>query len=173
VKKQLLLGCGRSRAKRMHVDHELEWGELVTLDHNPEVLPDVVHDLEKMPLPFNDNEFDELHAYGVLEHLGDQGDYKLFFAQFSDFHRILKPGGLLLAIVPSFNAVHQWGDPSHRRVINDVTLSFLSQAVYSQCGTTMMTDFRDIYKADFKPVWMQDQDGLLSFVLKANKAAEA
>jgi len=45
--------------------------------------------------------FDEVHAYEVLEHLGRQGDYRSFFATFANIYRVLVPGGLLLATVPS------------------------------------------------------------------------
>jgi SAM-dependent methyltransferase len=153
----------------MHINGETEWQELVTLDRNPDCKPDVVHDLEYLPYPFQDNEFDEIHAYGVLEHLSDQGDYKSFFAQFSEFYRILKPEGLLFAIVPNDMHAQQWGDPSHRRAINAVTLEFLNQANYEQCGQTLMTDFRDCYKANFILGWNQTDPDLYQFVLQAVK----
>lgn len=170
MKKSLLIGCGHSRIKRAWMGDETAWsGELVTLDTNKDCKPDVIHDLEALPYPFEDNTFDEIHAYGVLEHLSDQGDHKAFFAQFQELWRILKPGGFLLAIVPSEKSVQQWGDPSHRRVINMITLAFLSQDNYKQCGQTMMTDFRDIYKGDFTVAWHQDDGELLSFVLSPIK----
>ena len=171
MKKQLLIGCGHSREKRMYVSDAKEWEELVTLDHSADCNPDVLHDLETLPYPFADNSFDEIHAYGVLEHLSDQGDYKSFFAQFTEFHRMLKPDGLLLAIVPSEKTNQQWGDPSHRRVINVVTLAFLAQKSYEECGKTLMTDFRSIYKADFAYMWGKDEEseGLMYFILKAIK----
>ena len=169
MKKQLLIGCGLSREKRIRIGNELEWDELVTLDRNPDCKPDVLHNLESLPLPFEDNSFDEIHAYGVLEHLGVQGDYKTFFDQFSEFYRILKPGGSLLAIVPNDKHAQQWGDPSHSRAINLITLAFLSQDSYKQCGQTMMTDFREYYKADFTLAWTQTTDELLYFIIQTVK----
>lgn len=170
MKKNLLIGCGHSRVKRVWIGDQTQWeGELVTLDMSPECKPDVLHDLEVLPLPFEDNSFDEIHAYGVLEHLSEQGDHKSFFAQFDEFYRILKPSGFLLAVVPNEQSVQQWGDPSHRRVINMITLAFLSQDNYKQCGQTMMTDFRSIYKGDFKLAWHQFSEDLLNFVLQPIK----
>jgi hypothetical protein len=32
---------------------------------------DVVHDLNTFPYPFRDNEFDEILAYSILEHVDD------------------------------------------------------------------------------------------------------
>lgn len=168
-KKQLLIGCGSSREKRMTCDGNYEWGELVTLDNNAHHKPDVVWDLMDMPLPFMGREFDEIHAYEVLEHLGQQGDYKLFFKQFSEFHRILKPDGHLLATVPSKDSPWALGDPSHSRIITPEQLIFLRQSSYEQVGKTSMSDFRYIYKADFDIVYQAESDGCFYFILRAIK----
>jgi hypothetical protein len=43
-----------------------------------------------------------------------------------------------------------WGDPSHRRVINEGSFTFLDQTQYAkQVGKTAMTDFRSLWKGDF------------------------
>ena len=155
MQRELLIGCGSERTKRLTCDGSKDWSNLTTLDYNPDHKPDVVWDLMQAALPFEDNSFDEIHAYEVLEHIGPQGDYHLFFAQFTEFHRILKPNGYLVASVPHWASMWAWGDPSHSRIINEGTLAFLSQAEYvKQVGKTPMTDFRYLYKADFKTSWM-------------------
>ncbi len=167
VKKQLLLGCGNSREKLLYINGENEWGELTTLDFYPECNPDVVHDLMELPLPFEAESFDEIHTYEVLEHTGRQGDWRFFFAQFTEFWRILKPEGLLFAKCPSPKSVWAWGDPSHSRVMQKEQLVFLSQAEYeAQVGKTPMSDFRHVYKADFEIVWTFDNDLTFAFTLK-------
>jgi SAM-dependent methyltransferase len=126
--------------------------------------------LTELPLPFKSGEIDEVHAYHVLEHLRQQGDYQGFFADFSEYHRILKPDGLFFGIVPSWNDPWAWGDPSHRRVITLGSLVFLSQAEYEkQVGYTAMSDFRFCYKADFETLWTQESQGETRFILKAVK----
>ncbi|HLY46440.1 MAG TPA: methyltransferase domain-containing protein [Stellaceae bacterium] len=147
-----------------------QWDGLVTLDHNDDHKPDHIWDLEKIPLPFEENHFDEIHAYEVLEHTGAQGDWRFFFAQWSDFWRILKPDGLFHATVPMWNSIWAWGDPSHRRVINSGTLVFLSQAQYQrQVGKTPMSDFRFCYQADFEPVYHKETEHQYLFILRAKK----
>lgn len=167
---ELLIGCGSTRDKRVSLPGDEKWTDLVTLDINPDHHPDVLHDLTQLPLPFEDNQFSQIHAYEVLEHIGQQGDYKLFFAQFTELWRILKPGGHLMATVPSIKSPWAWGDPSHTRVILPQTLVFLSQAEYNkQVGVSAMSDFRYIYQADFEILMSQDNDVLHAFVLQAIK----
>lgn len=165
--KELLLGCGKDHRKLMTINDRPKWKDLTTLDFNESVKPDVVHDLCVLPYPFKDDEFDEIHAYEVLEHTGAQGDFRFFFSQWEEFHRILKPGGLFYATVPSWDKVGAFGDPGHTRVINEMSLSFLSQKNYGQEGP--MTDYRWCYKADFSVQVAQHQNGRFLFVLEAVK----
>jgi predicted SAM-dependent methyltransferase len=167
MKKELLIGCGSNHNKRLASDGTKDWSNLTTLDYNSDHKPDVVWDLMELPLPFPDQEFDEIHAYEVLEHLGQQGDYKLFFAQFSEFWRLLKPNGYFFATCPSRNSVWAYGDPSHTRIIQLGQLVFLSQNEYKkQVGKTPMSDFRNIYKADFEVVFQEDDGETIRFVLQ-------
>jgi len=58
---ELLLGCGGKRKKIMsRMGHE-EWTDLFTVDMNPDHKPDLVYDISKIPLPFEDNSADEIH----------------------------------------------------------------------------------------------------------------
>ena len=126
------------------------WLNLTTLDIDASCSPDVVYDLEKVPYPFQSDSFDEIHAYEVLEHIGMQGDYRTFFAQFYELWRILKPNGILLATVPDLHSRWAWGDPGHRRVITVDSLVFLRQESYrEQIGVTCLSDYRWIWKGDF------------------------
>ena len=167
---ELMIGAGSSRVKKLAINNRRDWHNLTTLDINPDHRPDVVWDLTQLPLPFADNQFDEIHAYEVLEHTGQQGDYKFFFAQFSELWRILKPGGLLIATCPSRHSPWAWGDPSHTRVIQPENFIFLDQAQYvAQVGKTAMSDFRYIYKADFSVAYSNDDNSTFAFALKAIK----
>ncbi|HEV2100238.1 MAG TPA: methyltransferase domain-containing protein [Stellaceae bacterium] len=163
---QLLIGCG---SRRVNLMRDGAWDRLVTLDINPDHRPDVEWDLSRLPLPFGDESFDEIHAYEVLEHVGRQGDYRFFFAQFGDFWRILRPGGLFVASVPMPGTGWAWGDPSHTRVISRESITFLIQPQYDQVGKTSMSDFRHIYREDFDLTADQEIDGTWVFALRAVK----
>lgn len=166
----LLLGCGSNHAKQMSVRGRTEWSGLVTLDFDDSHKPDVVHDIGKLPLPFADGTFDEIHAYEVLEHVGSPGDWRFFFDQWSDFWRILKPGGCVIGHSPDYRSPWAWGDPGHTRVITLESFTFLRQPNYSeQVGKSAMTDYRFCYKADFDIDCADSNGEHVFFVLRAVK----
>lgn len=168
----LLIGAGHSRELRM--DLQLHPGaQVTTLDINPLVAPDVVHDLDAITWPFNAGTFAEVHAYEVLEHLGRQGDAAAFFATFSEVWRVLEPDGYLCATCPSPRGVWAWGDPGHTRVIARESLVFLDQTEYARqldgARATSMSDYRGQYFADFTVVHSEDNGTTHQFVLRAVK----
>ena len=166
---ELLIGCGSNRERKLWVGDQKEWSNLVTLDYEARHKPDFVHDLH-LPLPFEDNTADSISAFEVLEHLGTQGDYKFFFWQFSDFWRVLKPGGVMLGTVPLPSSPWAWGDPSHTRVIPKESFTFLVQPQYdAQVGISPMSDFRSVYRADFDILHLADNGHCLEFGLQAVK----
>jgi hypothetical protein len=194
--RELLIGCGRARDRRVYppgVHVTTGWrGPLTTLDLNPNCGADLQCDLNAAPpwhaRPLRDpvtfemssDYWDEIHAYEVLEHLGQQGDAASFLAHFSELYRLLKPNGYLCATVPSVGSKWLWGDPSHRRVINECSLVFLDQEQYQaqidrrvSAGQppTNMSDFRDAlgYRADLKLVDQHDNRTTFTFILQAVK----
>ncbi len=173
---QLLLGAGNSKVKKLHGPDGPAWDGLVTLDIHSDYHPDVVFNLDSLQygdkLPFPDGHFSEIHAYEVLEHFGHQGNWKGWFAEWEEFHRLLEPGGSFFATVPRWDSMWAWGDPGHRRVISEGSLVFLSQAEYTKqlAVGSPMTDYRGLWKGDFETVWNQNLNAdTFGFALKAIK----
>ena len=192
---ELLLGCGFARKKLLALPGEPhEWKDLVTLDNNEACKPDLRCDLDYFDAfgcwliqhvftkrayectrdtghHIDDSQFDEVHAYEVLEHLGQQGDARSFFLCFENVWRVLKPGGHLFATVPSRYSAWLWGDPSHRRVICAESLAFLSQEVIAKnrAQGSAMSDFSALWTRDFKVLSAQDNHTSFIFCLQAIK----
>lgn len=168
MRRELLIGAGVSKKKRLRFDMvPAEFENVTTLDIVGDA--DVVHDLDVLPYPFEDNAFDEIHAYEVLEHCGRQGDWRFFFAQFQEFWRILKPDGYFVATVPTWDSPWAWADPGHRRIITSETISYLYQSHYEQVGKTNCADYRSVYTADFAPIGKHETDHQFGFVIQAKK----
>ena len=163
--RELLLGAGNRRLKHVYPQGGPQtFVNVTTLDIDPDCKPDLLWDLNQLPLPVLSNSFDEIHAYEVLEHLGTQGDWRGFFAEFAEYWRILKPSGILFGSCPDVTSRWAWGDPGHTRIIGPECLTFLSQAHYAaHVGKTPMTDYRSIYKADFELICNQIDEGTKTF----------
>lgn len=140
---------------------------ITTLDINPDTEPTYLHDLDKLPYPVESESADVIWASQVLEHCGRQGDWKFFFAQFSEFHRILKPEGLFVASVPAPGSAWVWADPGHTRTITPETLMFLDQNHYAtQVGVSPSSDYRSVWKGNLKTIWWNIDENHFTFVLR-------
>lgn len=167
-----------------------------TIDINPDCVPTWCHDLNIFPWPVNDGNcstppvfdreqpfysdsvqyvhaYDEIHAYEILEHLGQQGDFKAFFVCFAELWGALKPGGLLFASCPSWKSIWALGDPGHTRVISAASLVFLLRDQYARqidgplATRTAMTDYRAWLVGDWSLVAQRDDGESFRFVLRA------
>ena len=169
MSRALLLGAGNNRKLKMGVGLEPVPTDIVALDMDAATNPDILWDLEQRPWPVLDSDFDQVHAYEVLEHLGRQGDWRGFFDDFAEIYRILKPGGYLVFSCPLPESVWAWGDPGHTRIISIESLTFLDQDNYAQVGTTPMTDYRGYWRGNLKLVGSQKTTHNLFAILQAVK----
>lgn len=80
---KLVLGAGESRREGA-----------VHVDNNSVSEPDILHDLNQYPYPFDDNSIEHIEAFHILEHLEDP------FRTMRELHRILRPGAILHLKVP-------------------------------------------------------------------------
>jgi len=107
--KKLNLGCGED-VKEGYVNMDFLKLEGV----------DVVHDLNKFPWPFKENEFDELYTNHVLEHLDDLGKVM------TEIKRVCKPGSIINIRVPHFSCGVSYRDPTHKRLFSYFTWDYFT-----------------------------------------------
>lgn len=105
-KRILDIGCGRSKLVGA-----------TGLDQNNFEGVDIVANLEEQ-LPVSNEEFDLVFANQVLEHVSN------LLGLLSEIHRVLKPGGQLLAHVPYFRSSWAHVDPTHVRSFTLDTLDY-------------------------------------------------
>lgn len=79
---------------------------------------DLVHDLNRIPYPFEDNHFDEVHATHVIEHVDS------ILAVMEEIHRICKPGARVTIITPHYSDSISWQDPTHRWHLNSYSFDY-------------------------------------------------
>lgn len=90
------LGCGDKGIK-----------DAVNVDFRKTDAADVVHDLTVMPWPFKKNEFDNVIATDIIEHM------ILVFPFLDECWRIVKPGGKMFIRTTYFRAEQSYQDPTH------------------------------------------------------------
>jgi SAM-dependent methyltransferase len=103
----LNLGCGRKRR-----------AGAVNVDRTTRTSPDVVHDLDVRPWPFPDNEFAQIFAFDVLEHLHD------VVATMEELHRIARAGARVEITVPHFSSANAFTDPTHRHFFSRFSFDY-------------------------------------------------
>lgn len=83
--------------------------EAINLDRRRLPGIDVVHDLDVHPYPILDDQFVEILALDVFEHIAD------VVGAMDECWRLLKPGGQMIVRGPSVNSPNLWSDVTHRR----------------------------------------------------------
>lgn len=77
--------------------------------------PDVLHDLETFPYPWETNTVAEIILNHVLEHLGQTSE--IFIGIMKELYRISTPGASIRVAVPHPRSDDFLNDPTHVRVI--------------------------------------------------------
>jgi len=92
---------------------------------------DVIQELSDYPWKFKDNEFDEVYARFILEHLPDN------IKVMEEIWRISKPGAIIKIWVPHFSSDYCWGDIQHMRgytlISFDIFLESCPYNFYNKC----------------------------------------
>jgi SAM-dependent methyltransferase len=96
TKRKLNLGSGKSNIP-----------DALTVDRVAASNPDVVHDLDVFPWPFEDNSFESIYCFDVLEHLRD------IVKTMEEVHRISENGAHIHIATPHFSCANSYTDPTH------------------------------------------------------------
>ncbi|HVE68535.1 MAG TPA: class I SAM-dependent methyltransferase [Solirubrobacteraceae bacterium] len=106
--KVLDVGCGRSK-----------FPGAVGMDRLENTDADVIHELDVLPYPLDDNSFDLVIARHVLEHVAAPLDV------LAELHRVTRAGGEVSIISPHFASVTSWTDPTHRHHFSSRSFDYL------------------------------------------------
>lgn len=92
----------------------------INVDIVPDTHPDLVHDLNCRPWPFESSAFDEVRLYDVLEHLRD------VVTTMEETHRVCRDGATVRITVPHFSSPNAYTDPTHRHVFGYFSLHYFT-----------------------------------------------
>lgn len=109
------------RSERLNLGSGHAYDEAWTnLDITSDTNPDVVHDLNVLPWPFEDDRFVEVRAIDVIEHLDDA------LATLIELHRVCRNGARVMIVVPHFSSANAYTDPTHRRALGYFSLDVVT-----------------------------------------------
>jgi ubiquinone/menaquinone biosynthesis C-methylase UbiE len=103
--KILDVGCGSNKFKSPDPKDII-----IGMDYYNKDTVDVKHDVDKLPYPFKDNEFDIINCSHILEHVSD------LIKTMDELHRIAKPGAKIIIRMPHGSVSYAWGHPTHKRL---------------------------------------------------------
>jgi hypothetical protein len=106
---KLNLGCGFNKPKGY-----------IHVDMFEECQPDIIHNLESFPYPFEDNSIEEVLFNHSLEHIGQLPS--VFLKVIQEVYRISKGGAIIKINVPHPRHDDFVSDPTHVRPITPLTL---------------------------------------------------
>lgn len=90
------------------------------MDINPRTDADVIHDLDDLPYPFKDDEFDEVIGRHVIEHVRDP------MRVMAELHRITRAGGIVKLVAPHWTNPDWATDLTHRNHLNSYSFRNLT-----------------------------------------------
>lgn len=108
-RRTLNIGCGKKSL-----------AHAVNIDVSNAVSADLVLNLNHHPWPLPSNQFDEVLAYDVLEHLDD------VVAAMEEVHRVCRNGATVKITVPHFSSANAFTDPSHRHYFGQGSFHYLT-----------------------------------------------
>ena len=143
---KLNLGCGE--------DHKAEYINVDKFGN-----PDIFHNLEDFPWPWDDNSVIEVVLKHVLEHLGEST--KVYLNIIEELYRICKADAKIEIVVPHPRHDDFIDDPTHVRVVTPASLKLFSKAknrewVKQGCSNSPLGLYLDV---DFEIVnvdWILD-----------------
>ena len=116
---KLNLGCGFNKPDGF-----------VHVDMFEECQPDVVHNLETFPYPFEESSVDEILLNHSLEHIGQQSS--IFLKIMQELYRICRDEALIKINVPHPRHDNFISDPTHVRAITPMTLQLFDLELNKQ-----------------------------------------
>lgn len=130
---KLNLGCGQT-AREGYVNLDIIPGAA-----------DVVHDLETVPMPFDDNTFEEIRAWHVLEHI------KNLLQLMQELHRIAKPDCKFEIVVPYGSHDAAFEDPTHVRQFFSNSFAYFAQTAFGPVDYGYRGDWQPLERHIYLP----------------------
>jgi SAM-dependent methyltransferase len=85
-------------------------------------------------IPLADKSVDTVSAFDLLEHIPRYKytwSWNPFIEIMNEIYRVLKPGGIFLAVTPAFPSPQAFQDPTHVNIISEETISYFDENAWA------------------------------------------
>ena len=133
------IGCGKNKAKNA-----------IGIDFNPNFQADIIHDLNVFPWPLDDNKFDAVLCYNILEHIDNVPK------TMDEIWRIGKNGAIVEIVSPFPSSRWLYTDPTHKRAFVSKSFDFFIEGseYYGKIPTKAKFELLEIeYRKDTYRWW--------------------
>jgi SAM-dependent methyltransferase len=149
---KLNLACGQQRQEGF-----------IGIDKVKTEATDIVHDLDDIPWPLDDNSVDEILCSHYIEHTKD-------LIKFVDeMHRIMKQGAKATIIAPYYASMRAFQDPTHVRGICESTFLYFNKGwrdANKLDHYQIVSDFDFTYGYQVSPEWATRSEDARVFAMK-------
>ena len=109
---------------------------------------DVVHNLNKFPYPFKNNQFNEIIAKHIIEHLDEPEKFM------EELWRISEPGGKIYIRTPHYSCGSlSWGDLTHKRTFSRLAMHNYDVANKALNLKSLATDSKMRFKVNSRLIF--------------------
>lgn len=165
---KLNIGCGRLRLNGFIGIDKTQF-----IDGKGSECVDIVMDIERERLPFQENSVDEIVVENILEHIGfgkdnpDNEEALIFFL--NECHRVLKSTGIMRGNVPPADTKDAFKDITHKRFFIKETFSYLTGQSEVKLDRPSHPKYADY---NILPWYQCYLDGKIYFKLRPRKTLE-
>ena len=133
------------------------------VDGNGKEVVDIVMDVEKDPLPFDDSSVHEILADNVLEHFAN-----LKFT-LNECHRVLKEDGFIEGVVPVAGTDVAWRDPTHVRFFVKSTFGYFTGSNPAKPDRPSHPKYADYGYLPWNQLELKEENDLIYFKMSPRK----
>lgn len=170
--KKLNIGCGRIRRHGYIGIDRVQF-----VDGNGKTCVDMVLDVERNRLPFEDNSCDSVLVENILEHIGfhvdnpDKQEALIFLM--NECHRVLSPDGILVGNVPCFPSEVAVRDITHKRFFVMESFGYFTGQSEAKPENPKHPKYADYEVRPWYKVFLEkDSTDIINFKLRPRKTVE-
>ncbi|MHA1378143.1 MAG: class I SAM-dependent methyltransferase [Candidatus Helarchaeota archaeon] len=132
----------------------------IGVDKSAKINPDIICDVERDPLPLDDNSVSWVWMSDFIEHIED------IFKLFREIYRVCENGARVDVISPYYTSIRATMDPTHKHFISERTFEYLNESFY------VTADYNIDFKFTIEKIYFSYTNKIFSILNRFKKIAQ-